>query len=219
MPDGSMNTKKAFLYLLIGSVAVSASIGIFVVLFGDFGEIEIRILLTTLTITVTSILGLACGASIEAGRPRFIPLTGILLALSSAALWMVMIWAERMESDIFARIVMTATLLAIACSHISLLSLARLDSRFIWSRWAAHLAVWSLSALVLWTIWLKVDPTETAVARTMGVLSIVIGALTVVTPVFHRLSRTQTAADLDAEIADLRDRIAELEARRSRLDQ
>jgi len=57
-----MNIRKVFLYLLIASVAVSALIGIAVIIMGDFGEFEIRVLLTMLTITVTSILGLACGA-------------------------------------------------------------------------------------------------------------------------------------------------------------
>lgn len=43
-------------------------IGIGVLLFGDFGEVEVRILMTTLTFTMTSILGLACGAYLESGK-------------------------------------------------------------------------------------------------------------------------------------------------------
>jgi hypothetical protein len=210
-----MNLKKAFLYLLIASVAVSAAFGIGVIILGNFGELETRILLTTLTVTVTSILGLACGASIEAGRRRAIPMAGIAFALASAAMWLVMIWSEWIGSDNFARFVMTATLLAAACSHISLLSLARLDRRFVWSRWAAHIAVWSLSGLILWCIWLKVDPSDALISRTMGVLAIVIGALTVITPVFHRLSASDSADEIDAEIERLKLRIAELEAKRA----
>ena len=209
-----MNIRKAFLYLLIASVAVSAVIGIAVMIIGDFGEFETRILLTTLTITVTSILGLACGACLEAGRLRLIPLAGIGLALISAGFWMVMIWADHVDNDIFARFVISVTLLAAACSHISLLSLARLDPRFRWSRWVVHLAVWSLSALILACVWFKIDPSQYAIARAMGVLSIVIGALTVVTPVFHKLSRPDSIDAIDAEIAKLRERIAELEAKR-----
>ena len=63
-----MNIKKLFLYLLIASVAVSSLVGIFVILFGNFGEFEVKVLLTTLTIMVTSILRLACGALLESNR-------------------------------------------------------------------------------------------------------------------------------------------------------
>ena len=212
-----LNIKRAFLYLLIASVGVSASIGIFVVLFGDFGEFETRVLLTTLTVTVISILGLACGAAFETGGLRVIPLAGISCAVASGAMWMIMIWVERFEGDVFARAVMTATLLAIACSHISLLSLARLANSFIWARWSAYIAIWSLSGLVLWTIWFRVDPSQPSIARTMGVLSIIIGALTVITPVFHRLSRRGNTDELEEEIANLRERLAALEARRSQI--
>ena len=167
-----MNTRKLFLYLLIASVAVSAVVGIAVIIIGDFGDFETRVLLTTLTITVTSLLGLACGACLEAGRLRVIPLAGIGFALISAAFWMVMIWAERTDNDLFGRSVITVTLLSFACSHISLLTLASLDPRFMWSRWAVHLTVWSLTALILWTVWIKVDPSQPLIARTMGVLGV-----------------------------------------------
>ncbi|MEO6050537.1 MAG: hypothetical protein ABIP78_04305 [Pyrinomonadaceae bacterium] len=65
-----MNLKRLFLYTLIASVAFSAIVGIGVVLFGNFGELEIRVMFSTLTITVTTILGLACGAYLETKRGR-----------------------------------------------------------------------------------------------------------------------------------------------------
>ena len=51
----------------------------------------------------------------------------------------------------------------------------------------------------------------------MGVLSIVIGALTVVTPVFHKLSSGDSVSEIDAEIAQLRERIGQLEVKRAGL--
>ncbi len=215
-----MNSKKLFLYLLITSVGVSALIGIGVMIFGSFGEFETKVLLTALTVTVTSILGLACGACLEAGRGRVIPLAGIVLAVISAVLWMVMIWSEfRPESHVFANSVMSATLLATSCSLISLLSLATLDRRFMWSRRLAHASVWSLTALILWIIWSSIDPSDSWIARIMGVLSIIIAAVTVVTPVFHYLSSSEKGVDaIDAEIAKLKARIEELEAKKKEIE-
>ena len=54
--------KKAFLYSLVASVLLSAFLGIVAILSGRFGWLEIRIILTTVTIALASICGLACGA-------------------------------------------------------------------------------------------------------------------------------------------------------------
>jgi len=212
-----MTTKRLFLYLFIASVLLSAIIGIGVMLFGDFGEFETKIMMTTLTVTVTSVLGLACGACLEAGKGRIIPIAGIVFAVISGALWLIMLWsAFDTKAHNFPHFVMSATLLAFACSHVSLLSLATLDRRFTWSLIAVHVFVWSLTGLTLWVIWAHIDPSETMLARIMGVLSIVVAALTVVTPVFHRLSAgDDDLAKIDAEIERLKVKVVELEEKRN----
>lgn len=213
--DG-INLKRAFLYLLIASVAVSAVIGIVVVLIGNFGEFETKVLLTTLTITATSILGLACGAYLETGRGRLIPLAGICLALLSAVMWIVLIWYGEIHNDWFVKSLMSATLFSASCSHISLLSLARLERKFMWSRYAAHAAVWSLTAFLLYFIWTNGNIDEDLMGRVTGVLGIIIASLTVITPVFHKLSsREPTVQEIDAEIAGLKLRIEDLEAKKA----
>jgi len=210
-----MRPKSLVLYALIGSIALSALIGIAVILFGDFGELAIKVLLTTMTVTVTSILGLACGAYLETGRGKVIPLAGIVLALVSGVLWVALVWNGTPHENFFARLLLSLTLGAASCSHISLLSLARLDRRFMWSRYAVHAAVWLLTAYLLYLIW-NVDAIDESTSRIIGVLSIVIAALTIVTPVFHKLSTAEYGIDeIDAEIEQLRMRIAELETRRA----
>ena len=213
-----MNLKRIFLYTLIGSVAVSALIGIGVILFGNFGEFEVRVLMTTLTVTVTSILGLACGAYIETGRGRTLPIVGIFLSIVSAIMLFFVIWDILDDSEVFIKSVVTTSLLAAACSHLSLLSIARLDKRFAWSRIAAFICVGLLSAILLFILWFEPESTSDVISRVIGVLSILIAAVTVITPVFHKLSASGLAvADLDAEIEQLRSRITELEAKKADL--
>ena len=216
-----MNLKRLFLYVLIASVALSAVIGIGVLLFGNFGEFESRILMSTLIVTTVSVLGLACGASIEAGNARTVPFAGITFSVACGLLWMIMLWSSfEPRNDVFIHSLMSVTVLALACSHISLLSIAKLDRRFAWSRIAIHLFIWSLTALLLFVFWTDIDPSENMIARVMGVLSIVIAALTVVTPVFHKLSSSgDDAAKIDEEIGRLKEQIAELEKRRTSLSQ
>ena len=102
MPPPDINLRRLFLYLLIGSVSLSALIGIGVLLFGDFGNFEVRVMMTTLTVTVTSILGLACGAYLETGRGRIMPIAGIAFSIAAAAMTAMIIWniADRWEDFI-----------------------------------------------------------------------------------------------------------------------
>ncbi|MGD9630891.1 MAG: hypothetical protein AB7V18_16760 [Pyrinomonadaceae bacterium] len=214
-----MDLKRLFLVTLVLSVVVSAAIGIVVILIGNFGEFETKVLLTTLTITVTSILGLACGAYLETGRGRMLPSAGIVLAIVSAVMWIILIWQMRIENDTYIKSLMSATLFAASCSHISLLSLARLERKFIWSRYVAHIAIWALTAFLLYFIWTNGNIDEDLMGRVIGVLGIIIAALTVITPVFHKLSSSEpTIQEMDKEIAALRLKIVELETRRAELD-
>jgi hypothetical protein len=214
----SLTLKQFFLYLLIASVAISALLGIGVMIFGSGREFETKILLTTFCVTITSILGLACGAYLEAKRDKIIPISGIIFAISSAVLWIVLIWVGIIREELFVKALMSSTLIAAACSHISLLSLAKLEKRFLWSYYTVHISIWALTAILLFTIWAEYDPSTDWLARTLGVLSIIIGALTIVTPVFHWLSRGEFAGK-DSTIKEIELKITKLKEELSRLEQ
>lgn len=210
-----MNTRKIFLNTLIASVALSAVIGIVVILFGQFGEFEVRVLMTTLTVTATSILGLACGACYEAGRGRRLPLAGIVLSVVSALALFLIIWNVLDDNETYIKTTITLVIGAIVASHLSLLRLARLDGRFAWTYTFAVVCDVLLAAIVLYLMWFEPEGESDLVFRTMGVLSILIAAVTVVTPVFHRLSTgVDEVEKIDEEIAALKQRIEELEKRK-----
>lgn len=213
-----MSIRRVFLYLLIASVSISALLGIGVILFGDFGDLEAKVLLTSLTITVTSILGLACGAAMEAGRGRVVPITGIVTSVIAAVMWLIIVWNWQDQADIFAKILVTITLAAVSLAHVSLLSLARLDGRFIWSRYAVNAAVATLSGYLTYLIWTSFENEPDVSGRFIGVMSIIIAAITVATPIFHKLSGDETDVEkIDAEIERLRKRIVDLESAKSQL--
>jgi hypothetical protein len=218
--EKEVNIRRAFLYVLIASVAVSALIGIGVFLFRDFGYYEVRVLMTALTVTATSILGLACGAYLESGRARVLPLAGIALSIIAGIMTLLMVWNVSDDSENFIRSTATVTLLALSCSLLSLLSLARLDRRFAWSRIAAYVCVSLLSAVLIYLIWFEpVDPND-RIIRVIGILSILVAAITVMTPVFHKLSAGDAeVAEIDAEIEKLKARIEQLEDKKANLAQ
>src|SRR5436190_23321153 len=215
-----MQPKRIFLYLLIGSVAISAVVAIGVVLFGNFGNFEVRVMMTTLTVTVTSILGLACGAYLESRRGRAVPIAGIALSIAAALMTFLIIWNIYDRSETFIKATGSVTLLALCCSHLSLLSLARLDKRFAWSQILAFGAVWLLAAILLYLMWFEPEGDSDLIFRAIGVLSILIAAVTVMTPVFHRLSaKVDGVAAIDAEIEELRKRIDELKKKKAGMHQ
>lgn len=213
-----MNLKRLFLYLLIASVAVSAAMGIGVLLIGEFGELSVRVLMTTLTVTVTSIFGLACGAYYETGRGRNLPLAGIVFTIIAAVMTFFIIWNVLDDNQTFIKAATTMMVLSVSASHLSLLSMARLDRRFAWSRIAAFAFVAILDAILLFILWFEPQSDSDVVSRIIGVLSILIASITVMTPVFHKLSSTgDEAAEIDAEIEQLRARILELETKKAAL--
>ena len=210
-----MQLRRLFLYLLIGSVGLSALIAIGVLLFGDFGEVEIRVLMTTWTLTVTSVFGLACGAYLDSGRGRYVPLAGIVLSIIAAAMALLIIWNALDDNETFIKSFLTATLLAGACSHFSLLSLARLDRRFAWTRIAGAVSVVLLCAILLYIMWFEPEGESDLIYRVLGILGVMIASVTVVTPVFHKLSSATSDIDaIDREIAELESRLAVLRAQK-----
>lgn len=211
-----MKLKKIFLYLFVGSITLSALIGIVILIFGNFGELEVKVLLTALDITVTSILGLACGAFLERRRLRWIPTAGISCAVISAVMWMFIIWSGWNTGDEFIKSVLSLTVAAAACAHISMLSLASLDNRFRWLRTAAHATIWSLAGILILTIWESRWMDNELVGRVVGIISILVGAVTVLTPIFHWLSSVEpTLVVIDTEIVKLKARLEELELKKA----
>jgi hypothetical protein len=215
----NLNPRRLFLFLLIGSVALSAAIGIGVLLLGNFGLIEVRILMTTLVITTVSVLGLACGAYVEIRGGRELPYAGIALSVIAGLMSFFIIWDILDDDELFIKSFLTVTLLATACSHLSLLALARLDRRFSWTRISAVVCVVLLCAILLFILWFEPTGDSDLIYRVLGVLGILLASITVVTPVLHKLSTSGTQTErIDAEIARLKQRLAELEAERSRLE-
>ena len=182
-----MNPKRIALWFLIASVALSAAVGIIALLSGTFGRIQAQIILTTLTISAASICALACGALWESGRARIFPVAGIVLAIISACLFINGIWFES-QSEEFWKFSASVGILATATAHACLLFLATLAARFAWARIAAIASVYLLAIQFIYLIY--GTPKADAFFRIVGVTGIVAASLTILIPVFHRLSRS-----------------------------
>jgi len=210
------DVRRIFLISLIASVVTSALIGIGVLLLGNFGLIEVRILMTTMVVTVVSVLGLACGAYIEIREGKYLPLAGIAFSVVAGLMSFLVIWDVLDDDEIFIKSFLTVTLLATACSHLSLLALARLDRRFSWTRISAAICVGLLCGILLFILWFEPTGESDVVYRVLGVLGILLASITVITPVLHKLSSDRSDVEkIDVEIEGLKKRIAELGEQRA----
>jgi hypothetical protein len=221
-----INLKRTFLYTLIASIAFSALIGIWVILVGNFGWFEARILGTTLTVVGTSILGLACGAFLESPKSknsplRFVPVLGIALSFLSAFIGLWLIWFSSntsKEPEITYKVLIISIIFAFSLAHLSLLSLAKLSRKFQWALPLAYVTILSLASIISALIVFEPRSEEYLTMRLIGVLTVVDAAITVMIPVFHRLSHSDfpenrefSVEKIDAEIESLKQKISELE--------
>ena len=186
-----MGPKKIALWFLIASVGASAVLGIIIVLAGSLSDLQVRIILTTLTVSAASICALACGALWESRRKMLLPLPGALLALLAAVLIIIGIWAK-ISGEEYWKFAAAVGLLAVATAHACLLALAKLAPRFAWTRAVAFASVYVLACLGIYLMYFT--PKGDTFVRIIGATSIIVAALTILTPLFHRLSR----GDLDA---------------------
>jgi hypothetical protein len=227
LPAKPFSVTRAFLYTLIGSVGLGAVVGIVTILAGHFGWFEGRVLLTTATIAAASMCGLACGAYWATGRGRLIPAAGIVLSFLAATLVLVGMWGE-INSELYWKSAASSSVFAVAFGHLALLSMARLAGWFRWSLVAAHAVILLVAGLIVAMI--LAEPRGEGMFRLLAVAAILDAAITLLVPIFHRLSRTEiqaadqannyegqgreVLAELDVEIAKLKDRLAGLEQRR-----
>lgn len=223
----NLNIKKIFLYTLITSITISALLGILVIISGEFGEFQSRVLLTTLTIVGTSILGLACGAFLESQKSqnlklKIIPIVGILLSVISAFFILLLTWSIIGSQNSEAlKIISVSGIFAFSLSQLSLLSLANLNKSFQWLLWLAYFVILGLASIISLIIIIEPAGENDFIFRLIGVLGVVDAALTVIIPIFHRLSKKDflqtNISEIDSEIEKLETQIELLKQQKEEL--
>lgn len=176
--------RRSFLYVLIGSVAVSALLGIMALLSSELGETEIKVLLSTLCVAGASILSLACAAAWEKNRARTFAGPGIGAAVVGFGLLLIGIWGE-VESESHWKLGATGVIAACFCAHAAPLLLLRLAPSQRWVQPATIVCTALLGLVLLVVIWGE-DSTSDA-WRAIGIFAILGTAGTILTTVFHRM--------------------------------
>ncbi len=195
------DAKRLLLYAFLATLAALAAIGIFVLLLGQFGALEFRVLSTTTVIGVASIIALAALAAIDGARNRRlaqIAITAITLALllSLALIWeLAPPWPY---TEYVQRSAAAAWVIGVALPHAALLRRARLHRDHEWVRIATLCSNAALALLLLSVI--ALDLTDDLVGRLIGVGSLLVVCGTVAVPALHYVSRISAPKPVTTEL-------------------
>ena len=180
--------KRICLISLIVSLSISALVAIFVFLFGNFQEIEIKFLATTLIIGGYSLTGLC--TSILYDQKKYIPLTlsGIIVSILGFLTAFVLIW-EISDFDYILNAAIIFIILALSIAHISLLLLIRSDKKVINASLAATIVFITIVALMLTYLPLSdFDDVDEFYYRILGVFAVLDVLGTIVTPILKKFN-------------------------------
>jgi hypothetical protein len=179
---------RALLIALIVSLSASAVLAVWAVLVGDFGDLEVRILFTTLAFGLFSLAGL--GAALRFDRHRFVAVGVGGVAASALALVMslVAIWGEELwDNETFVRLLGTSIVLAVSFGYVSLMLLVRPRHAGVSLALAATVGLATLiAAILIWMIWGDFGP-ESGMFRLLVSLGILATLGTLVTPILNRV--------------------------------
>ncbi len=189
--------KKDILKLVIISLCISAFMGIIIVLSGEFGELEEKILETSCTIFGLSITGLCCSALYGKERYKSFSILGMITTLFACIWFILEIWDcldpflffLTSNSDFISRMSFTLILLTPSLAHISLILLIKNYNLTITSI-KNYTILFSiiLDIMILNIIWELIDVHEIEFyGRLIAVLVILVTLGTIVAPILNKV--------------------------------
>ena len=186
--EQNFNFKKIFLITMIISLSISALIGVFVFLFGNFGETEFRLLMTTLTIGGYSLTGLCCSVLYEKRKLAPLALFGIVISVIGFIYTILLIWEfiDFWDEDSWKALIIFLVL-AFSTAHSCLLLLIKSNKSLVNIALSATLIFISIVALMLIIMVLNEFDLGEFSFRLLGVFAILDVLGTIITPILNKV--------------------------------
>jgi hypothetical protein len=184
-----MHPKKIFLSLVIASLSAAALAGIVIFVMGQFGDMQIRILLTTLFLGLYSLSALCCAALYEKQKAIPLALTGILVSAIALVVTLFTIWAENGWDEMGIKGAFSIGVVAFSLGHASLLLLPSIANRSVAILRHVTFGLITIVAGILVFLILGGDSATNIewVVRMLGVFAILDALGTIVTPIAMRM--------------------------------
>jgi hypothetical protein len=180
--------RRSLVRIAIGLIAANAALAIVILIGGEMGDTEGKILATSLLATATALVVMV---QLPALGDRRIGLTPIL-AIGAAAIGFAVvttgIWAE-MDSEIGWKLGGTGYVLAVAGAIAAILAGLPITGRSSWVGSGTIVAVAIATTMIVIGIWFEID--VEGYWRTFAVVAVLVAAGGLAVPILHRSSRTE----------------------------
>jgi hypothetical protein len=180
------NLRKLSLKVFLGFLGLTAIIAIISVLSGEFGELQMKVLATSLTISAASICSMSCAAFIEKKSPKELGMSGIVLSVVAAGLLIAGIWLQP-HSDEYWKTSVTFIIAAVVFAHAFLLILPTLDATHRWVQRVSTLSIGILALQIAVAVWGEIN--NEAYYRALAVVAIIVGLETLAIPMLMKLRK------------------------------
>ncbi len=184
---GDFNYRKYFLRTMIIALVISAVIGIIIFLVGEFGETEIKLLLTTLAIAGYSLTGLSSSTIHNHTKFKSFSVIGMLVSVLGFLTSIILLW-EIIDPDDMWQTVLIFIFLSISIAHISLLLQISPKTNNIKYALIGTIVFISIVALMLIKSTINEFEENEFYFRLLGVFAILDVLGTITTPILNRMS-------------------------------
>lgn len=186
-----INVKKAFLAALVASLCLGALVGIVVLLFGNWGELEAKILLTTLTIGGFSLTGLCSSALLEKKTAASFALSGISVSLIGFLFTTLSIW-ELITFPSLWKLLTCLITISFSMAHSSLLLLPHPKNQI--TKIISYITIsfiWIVALMFVFLLLEIIRRPPDLYFRLMGVFAVLDVLGTITTPILTKLLNSE----------------------------
>jgi hypothetical protein len=170
-----MILRKAFLWLMIGSLGSAAILGVAVLLLPALFGVTEEVMASAVIVGGFSIICLACAIGLDRGRAPIVMWIGIGGSAAAAAVWLLLVWTNSHFSwdDPLTKLAWSFTTIALAAGLTGSLLIKRPTQ--IVQRRLQYFAVVVLAAMTIWIeIALWIDETRWLSLRIIGVFFVLL---------------------------------------------
>ena len=169
---------------LIVALVVSALVGIYIFLLGDFGDIENKILLTTGSLAVFSLLGLCSALVYHNKKLRLLSVLGMSFSLLGFIFSLDIVW-QFPQSKGIAETFMMLTILSFSIAHTSLLLMLKIKYPMVrYSLYSTIFFIVMVAIMLSYVVIFHYDE-DGLFFRLLGVFAILDVLGSIITPLIH----------------------------------
>ncbi len=192
-PVKKNNLKKTFLLTMIISLSLSALIGILVILLGEFGEFQAKVLITTLAVGGFSLLGLCCSSIFEKSKLKTFSIIGMGTCVLGLFYSLLLIWNGNgfdflWDSETNLKILLTFLITTVSLAQASILLLIRFKNKKAQISLICTLGLIGLIALIVIGLIYEIITFDSEAFYKFLAVVIILDVLgTVVTPILNKI--------------------------------